>query len=135
MGDCAVRTEPTNARFWVYINGDFVKLTMNPGDVLEHYSSEDTEEGWASEYDCWSYEDGVIDREYVSDGRDCDGRLSHASQSYCRVGALKADESPKGPTFLTWETRGNPPCDSHLRPLWIFGDSSQRDYSAEAMGY
>lgn len=34
-----------NARFWVWHNDDYVKLTLSPGESISTFQSESTEEG------------------------------------------------------------------------------------------
>ena len=70
------------ARFWIYVNNDLVKISMRPDQVLEWYSWERTEEGWASqslslEYDAHS---GLVFKTFESAGRDCDGTIRN---TYC----------------------------------------------------
>ena len=67
-----------NARFWVWGKEGAVKLTLKPGQILNHYHWERTDEGWSSRLDTWTFDedDGFIYNNTVDDGRDCDGRLT-----------------------------------------------------------
>ena len=75
-------------RFWEYHNGDFVKLSLKDGQSLEHYSGGSTDEGWSSEYCKWSRDGDRLYRKTVTDGRDCDGRLTHSYSDVAKVGDL-----------------------------------------------
>ena len=115
-----------NCRFLVFINGDDVKLTLRPGQTLHHYQGGPTEEGWSSYAESWylSSDSQVLTRESVSDGVDCDGRLTRYSTDY-------ADADPD--TFHS----GHDPYKTRpaLFPYWKEGESSQRDQYAELAGY
>ena len=114
----AVRVKK-NARFWVWWAGDAVKITLRPGRTLRASRSWRHEEGWSSESETWEYFGDDILRESLTDGRDCDGRLSTECQ--CSVPITKlADLGP---------------FDGVMLPAWERESAGQRDYSAEAMGY
>ncbi len=118
----ADQEDQRNARFWVYINGGPVRLTLKPGQSLEWDRWSRTDEGWSYEYECWLFSGDKVYRVSDDDGEDCDGRLSH---SYKTVVDLKdlASGSPDGTVAGVFY------------PLWSRVKASQRDYSAEAMGY
>ncbi len=109
-----------NARFWTWINGDWAKITLRPEQSLEHYTCAAHDEGWSSEATVWYYntETKEIERETTHDGRDCDGRMTTEYDCFCPVAQLRDRE-----------------CDKLMVPQWERGNSRQRDYSAEAMGY
>ena len=114
-----------NARFWVWVNGAWSKLTLAPGQRLERHSFETTDEGWSSYAESWelSSDGHELRRETTSDGCDCDGRLTTG----CDAMAI-ADPShylPCGP----YEPAGM------YRPNWIDAGGWQRDQFAEAAGY
>jgi hypothetical protein len=73
-----------NARFWQYVNGSPVKLTLRPGQRVQWYTWHEHEEGWASEAHRWSLdpESGLVFDEWQTDGRDCDGRLQRGGASF-----------------------------------------------------
>ena len=112
-----------NARFWEFINGDAVKLTLKPGQRLEHCQHGPTDEGWSSTATSWQLDKSgrFLRREITSDGRDCDGRHSSECDSIAT-----ADPADYVPMYYTPELR---------RPNWLMAHSSQHDYTAEAAGY
>lgn len=122
------KTQP-NARFWFHWDGDFVKLTLKPGDEVELYESHSHEEGWSSRHEYISYEDGVVTRTSTSDGRDCDGRLTQTTVSECSVEKLNSRDpyDANDPTYC--------PEPGAKFPDWDRVRARQHDYSAEAMGY
>jgi hypothetical protein len=111
----------TNARFWAYINGSQVKITLKPGQSLQWGKAYQTDEGWSSEDETWTYhEDGEIQRSYGTDGYDCDGRLSRWFDGWTTLDELAAGfEFEPGRHY----------------PEWHGNCASQRDYQAEAAGY
>ncbi len=111
-----------NARFWVYINGGPVRLTLEPGQSLGWGRWSRNEEGWSSEYECWRFDGAGVYRVSEDDGVDCDGRLSHSYETMFELKDLAAG-SPDGAEAGVFY------------PLWSRVKASQRDYSAEAMGY
>jgi hypothetical protein len=72
-----------NVRFWVWINGGWVRLTLRPGQTLEHCKHCRTDEGWSAEWTRWTHDWDQVVRESVSDGRDCDGRLTEDWMDFC----------------------------------------------------
>lgn len=117
-----------NCRFKVYINGGDVTLTLKPGQVLEWYKFYNTDEGWSSVYESWGLNDAgtELQRDCVSDGTDCDGRLTRFDVAF-------ADADPA--TF----TEGYDPYKAAERgqrfPYWKQDRSEQRDQYAELANY
>lgn len=126
-----------NARFWTWINGAWVKITLRPGQSLEWNTFEYTDEGWAASDEVWEYEDGVIVNHMASSGTDCDGRIDHYYSRFCHVDDLSAI----GAQTRLWQNWINDEPVFHSdgecppRPDWQEGESSQRDYYAESMNY
>ena len=119
-----------NARFWAYINGGPVKITLRPGQTLSHYQAWATDEGWASEGDTWEHTGDGVEHEYASDGADCDGRLSSGGDSYCALCDLRAGNYPyitEGDDLEMWE--------DVRYPAWQDAGGYRRDYQAELAGY
>lgn len=107
-----------NARFWDYINGSDVKITLRPGQQLHHFKAEPTEEGWTSALNVWKHEGDRVTLLSKHDGVDCDGRLAGGGECWCAIDDLAARE-----------------VDGVKFPDWHEGDRWQRDYQAEAAGY
>jgi len=109
-----------NARFWIYINGGFVKLTLRPEEALEHFFSERTDEGFRSVYQSWEYDGSVVVRQWFIRERDCDGRHEDGGVAYW-------DDGKVAPSYSDPDT---------MLPVWVDGeDYYHRDHTAEAMGY
>lgn len=115
-----VNTKPV--RFWVYINGDWVRLTLRGGDVLEWRKYERTDEGWRRTHERWQYEalEGKVWWMWESRERDCDGYSSVNGQA-----SFDKDRA----AFL-FVKDGNV-----WIPDWQYEDVIHRDYTAEAAGY
>lgn len=112
-----------NARFWVYVNGGPVKLTLRPGQSLEHVTGGPTEEGWQSSATRWTHdaECGVVAREWAEDGRDCDGRSGSSGEDYAPYAALL--------------TGYHDEADGVTYPVWTETEERCYDLTAEAAGY
>jgi hypothetical protein len=112
-----------NARFWVVVNGDYVKLTLSPGAELVHSSGGPTEEGWRRETEWWGYDadEARIEHAYWTRERDCDGLFESSGESSCPLA-----ESAMVPGYDDLAV---------LLPHWQNCESRQRDYQAEAAGY
>ena len=116
-----------NARFWEYINEDYVKITLRPEQMLEWSISGPTDEGWAWEYHSWSHEGSCIKHECDTAARDCDGRFDQNTKSQTSVTKLVDHAAYQEPL----DHVGN----VIMLPSWEPVTSSQRDYTAEAAGY
>ncbi len=109
-------------RFWHFHRDGWVKLTVRGEQVLHFGYGGPTDEGWSSHSERLWIENGAVLCEMVSDGRDCDGRLTHTSLVRCPFNLLAGrdcglDDAPG------------------LVPDWQQVSSRQRDEYAEAMGY
>lgn len=113
-----------NARFWHYNSkkDSWIKLTLKPGQSVEFHSYSTDEEGWHSTSERYTSDGIQVNHEWISDGRDCDGRLTQAGESVCLIDNL---QSRLVEDFPDWP----------LLPQWELVDSSQRDEYAEMMGY
>ncbi len=117
-----------NARFWVWHHG-WVKLTLRPGQHLHVSTFARTDEGWTRDYHDWTLEDGVVTREYCTEGSDCDGRHSYASTTVCPIHRLAM---PRDSELLAEDHFNGAPI---MVPAWVEADSEQRDQFAELAGY
>ena len=127
--DAADRDYTATARFWEYLNGDVVRITLKPGETRIWQRLEQTDEGWTREDKVWQYDKstGLITLDMVSDARDCDGRFSSSMILNCPLHRLAL---------------GNE-CEYHLGqdgepfcyPDWREVEASQRDHEAEKAGY
>lgn len=108
-----MKTTKRNARFWVWENMDWVKLTIPPGGQIERYFRCRTDEGWASNYTKWTFDGHTVGRYVCDDGADCDGRLSYEHYAVCPVDQLHVVS-----------------VDGIERPDWQFKKRSQIDYQA-----
>lgn len=124
-----------NARFWAYINGSAVKITLRPGQSLSWGRSNPTEEGYRYESYEWSHEGHVVRCECVDGGRDCDGVLEHSTGWFCYLGELLSGYRP----YLTEGDLSDSliaPCwEEVIWPQWRRGHSETYDQHAQAMGY
>ena len=126
-----MRVNPPNARFWVWINGDWVKLTLKPSRQLSWHASRPTDEGYSYESETWSHEGDRVTRESACGGSDCDGPIHWDNTSECMLPELQyhPPEFPgpdDGPDFIEIPVP---------RPNWQRVSASQRDVYAETMGY
>lgn len=115
------------ARFWVWHNGGWVRLSMVEGDVLETSTGDDTDEGYQCESVVWTHEGDVIRQEYTSWGRDCDGRHEYSCTMIAKIDQLAARDLETDEESTEFA--------GIFLPIWEKESSGQRDYAAEAMGY
>lgn len=109
-----------NARFWIWWNDDWVKLTLRPGQSVSMFTGGPTDEGFACESQEYSFDADVVECAITTWGRDCDGRHEWLGDSSCHVTRLKDREADEhGPA----------------RPEWERGHSRQYDQYAEMAGY
>jgi len=124
-----------NARFWTLINGDWIKITLAPGETLEYSHSECTDEGFRSEYQAWHHcpDTGEVYRELYTRERDCDGMFERSCEQVAapdRLASVACVEYVQERGYGRYVDS-----DTMFRPDWQDLDSYQRDHSAEAMGY
>jgi hypothetical protein len=67
-----------NFRFWSFINNDWVRLTLRPGQKLTWQKWNDCEEGYSRLIEIWELNDAgdLCTEQSCFDGSDCDGRSS-----------------------------------------------------------
>ena len=85
-----------NARFWIYCNGGPVKLTLKPGQTLEHCEGGRTEEGYDWTSTTWTHagDEPCVYREWHREAIDCDGRLSTGGADCCGILELASGNEP-----------------------------------------
>lgn len=115
-----------NARFWVYWNDTYTKLTLSPGQVIELYACWQTDEGWGSVHESYSLpaDEQVVYLTGTNDGRDCDGRLTHTSEVCCPIEDLQSRPA------MTHELTENyrlicTPTWKQVRPAVVFDEYAQ----------
>ncbi len=107
-----------NARFWVYYNGGFVKLTLTPNQSVSLQSGGATDEGFSCSAETWTHCGDYVEWSLAQWGRDCDGRHEWGADYECDIMALSSYGDNVVPL-----------------PDWKKEGSGQRDYTAESMGY
>ncbi len=127
------------ARFWEYLNGGWVKLSLREGDTIAHHEGGAHEEGYSVTFLTYEYDGETVTREAHTDSRDCDGRTSETTIVECDVSKLATRAPYVDPGFVP--TMRAPydetyqPCLGAMFPTWERVKSRQRDYNAEAAGY
>jgi len=104
-------------RFWVWIHGSWVRLTLEPGQCLEHHYQQTTDEGWVALSHSWIYDGELLRVVVCCDGRDCDGRLTTYRSLYADPESIGQRPS--------W----------HPAPRWIEESMTVEDETAQAMNY
>lgn len=112
-----------NFRFWQFVNGGWVKLTLRPLQRLTHHEFGRDEEGYAHTVETWDLNEAATVCGYQShfEGRDCDGRISRYW-----VGEFDRRTGTYVPAYAA---------PGLVRPDFVELSRRQRDYSAEAMNY
>ena len=106
-----------NARFWVMVNGDDVKVTLKPDQVLSHVAGGPCDEGYRYEENKWVHNGQVVSWYNHIDTRDCDGGTIHNGDFVCDITALKRYEVEIDGNLLQF-------------PEWEKINRWQRDFSA-----
>ena len=107
-----------NARFWMYWNHDFVKITMRQGQTIHLHTSEPTEEGYHFDERFFDFDGYHVFQEYHYGGRDCDGVTTYT-----------------GERTATLETLGDTHPDFFGYPEWEEGRCEVYDQFARMMNY
>ena len=119
-------------KFWTLdaTADSWVKIKIRAGQTLRHENFYRHSEGWTLEARVWHYDGERLTLEAVYDGTDCDGRLTRGSEM--EATALRPyQETRWNPETYLYEPFGP----TYLVPDYQELGSSQRDYSAESMGY
>lgn len=133
-GECCERCAPIRAhgwrrrpvqstvprvRFWDWINGGPVRLSLALGETLEWGGGAPDEEGYSAFAQTWRGIPGGVFCEWSTWGRDCDGPHQSGGEAFCLVSRLGAGaRGAEG----GW-------------PAWQATTEWQRDHYAEAAGY
>jgi hypothetical protein len=121
-----LRQAVPTARFWEYVTGGWVKISLRPNHARHWARGRDTEEGWSLEGMRWVHGGDGVPRDWWEEGSDCDGRYSKGGTQVCPLADLAARE-PYRHNEYDWTPPG--------LPEWENADQWQRDYAAEAAGY
>ena len=109
------------ARFWIWENGDWVKLSIRPGQTLSHAKYHRHDEGWSDVYASWENLGGVVERSVEIHNQDCDGRHGESYTDTCLIEELTARDT---------KIEGTP-----LLPRWQEMSAENYDQYAELAGY
>jgi hypothetical protein len=117
-----------NARFWEFINDDWVKVTLQPNQILAWENCSKDWEGYNLNHYRWSHEGDKVVCECTNIATDCDGRFDRFSEYECHLSQLQ------GRSLTSDINRNEFELSLHL-PSWVERDYQQRDYAAERMNY
>lgn len=125
------------ARFWTWINSDWVKISLKPEQSLSWGRSERTDEGWSAEGVTWEHDGTGVCQESWTRGKDCDGVSGWSDESFCLLPCLRSVLSVDfsrwdKPAAFCLDEKGQP----LFRPLWRDARGAEcYDQYAEAAGY
>jgi len=123
------------ARFWVFVNEGFVRLSLKDGESIEHTTGGLADEGHGYESTKWERDGEIITRHYIAWGADCDGRYERHSTDTAHIEELeRVEHYPPVQDWLQLDRPEDWPIVC-LTPNWESGERGQRDYSAEAAGF
>jgi hypothetical protein len=115
-----------NARFWVYLNGGPVKITLRPYDSLSWGAVRSTDEGWEREGHAWSHLGDRVHDGATWEGQDCDGRLGRYWEGFALLDELH---------HLPGYPEDDPNMTGVSYPNWQQEQCRQWDQYAEMAGY
>lgn len=118
-------------RLWIYWRDGVVKISVPFGESVSIGYGGPTDEGWSRYTETFEYDPDTdtITRTVVSDGCDCDGRLTHVTESEWKRGGDMA------PMYEFADDGEMIELDGLQQPDWQIAGRCQRDYAAEAAGY
>lgn len=111
------------ARIWVFLTNGPVKISVPLGKTLTHRRFERTDEGWDSETNSWTWDGTRLVQVSVSEGRDCDGRLTRGWRGFTTPDKFKARVEPLLEGYLWPGIR--PPAPEIVWPDWKTEDEGQ----------
>lgn len=112
------RKEQTKvARFWVWWNQGYVKLTLREGKRIDLSNSEATDEGYNYIAESYTIDGPMLNCEVAHGGSDCDGRIDNYREHEAPINELRYR------------------CSIGECPEWQELGCSQRDQFAELAGY
>lgn len=109
-------------RFWVFVNGDRVRLALRQGVPITHSEYHRTEEGYSARDEQWLLEGLTVTHRLDTSAKDCDGPIYHHLIESCDVRQLEARIVVDGNKVYRW-------------PEWRRESHRVRDVFAEAAGY
>lgn len=118
-----------NARFWEFLNGGWVKITLRPDQRVTVYSGGPCDEGYHWKRESWTHEGDHVAYRWATDSKDCDGRYQDDGKLCCALADLRARDAldPELPDATIAPHR--------WLPVWGRARRSFRDFTAEAAGY
>jgi len=118
------KNSPPNARFWVFENDAWVKLTLRPDQRLAHHQSERHDEGFSYRHNAYHHTGAAVVCEWSNGGSDCDGRIDRSGAIICAIEELRSRPvtEPDGTVVMA--------------PMWgVHSAERVHDESAQAAGY
>lgn len=126
------------ARFWLYWNRSFVRLTLKPGETMSFHTGGYHDEGWWRDAETFEYRDGIVYRSVARDSTDCDGRHGSYRDLECPVDKLKAVKPCGwlGNIYQGWELKQKVAGqEGVMLPDWEEESAREYDQFAEMMNY
>lgn len=130
-----------NARFWVWANDGWVKLTLRPGQSLGFCYGGAHDEGYSFTHEEYLHDGERVLSRFESEASDCDGRLDRFIVTACPLDQLRARDMHAEEQARAEFWRDDPTKPEFNENVGIFAPewekvrASQRDRAAEAMGY
>jgi hypothetical protein len=110
-----------NLRFWHFVHGSPVKLTIKHGQTLNHCQGEPTDEGYSMSAVSFFHQGDKVERHDISRGRDCDGESGAFMVLHCAINKLYGRSNEYSPCGHS--------------PAWVIEADEVYDRNAEAAGY
>ena len=132
---------PPTIRFWIWWNDGPVKITVEPGQTVTAYRWSRCDEGWSSLLESFEHDGDSIVAETITDGRDCDGRLTQSWKGYAQLATLRRYPLRRFVTRLDepWREQCEIPYEQDGFDCETLsfreGKRSQRDEYADVAGY
>lgn len=119
-----------NRRIWIWHNNDWARITLPFEEKVVVYSGGPHCEGYSyTSHAYYNYGNGIKCEVYTN-SRDCDGRFESYTVWYAK-GKPRRVSAKTDNTLGAMRKRFR----TVRTPRWVKQESSQRDYTAESMGY
>lgn len=105
--------------FNYWLDDEFEVITLKEGEMKHFTVGGPNEEGYSYTYTTFGHMGDHVEMQVTTRARDCDGSIETYGEYTCPLTELASWETPDGV----------------MTPNWEKVEESQRDHSAEAMGY
>ena len=90
-------------RFWTFVNGSPVKISVKPNKFCSWYKYERTEEGFSTTSISWEWRENAVEQNTAIRARDCDGPVTFEDRYLLTADRVKAGNLYEGIRYPEWK--------------------------------